>query len=144
MVVALARSRISTGAATLVGTLVGLGVVSLYLGAGLLVAGWSINDFLTHLSTDTIGYFAGMIVLVIAFVGLPIAGFLRFHLITPLGVLVVTLLGWLILAAVQGLLSLQTIFGLALYAAFFAPIALMFYGVLGGGEYLYRARTSNQ
>ena len=143
MVVALARSHTSTGAATIVGTLVGLGVVCLYLGAGLLVAGWSISDFLTHLSVGTVGYFAGMVVLVVAFIGLPVVGFLRFHLITPLGVLVAILLGWLALAAVQGLLSLQAIFGLALYAAFLAPIALILYGVLGGSEYLYRTRTSS-
>lgn len=143
MVVPRERSRTSTGAATLVGTVVGLAVVCLYLGAGLLVAGWSISGFLAHLSVGTVGYFLGMIVLVVAFVGLPIAGFLRFHLITPLVVLVLVLLGWLIAGAIQGLLSLQTIFGIALYAAFLSPIALVLYGVLGGGEYLFRTRTSN-
>lgn len=101
MVVPLERSRTSTGAATLVGIVVGLAVVCLYLGAGLLIAGWSISEFLAHLSVDTVGYFVGMIVLVVAFVGLPIAGFLRFRLITPLGVLVLELLGWLLLAAIQ-------------------------------------------
>lgn len=141
MVVPLEQSRISTGAATLVGAIIGLSVVCLYLGAGLLVAGWSISEFLAHLSAGTLGYFVGMIVLVVAFVGFPIAGFLRFHLFTPLGVLVLVLLGWLTLAAIQGLLSLQTIFGLALYAAFFSPIALVLYGVLGGSEYLFRTKT---
>lgn len=141
MVVPLERSRTSTGAATLVGAVVGLAVVCLYLGAGLLVGGWSINEFLAQLSPGTIGYFLGMIVLVVASVGLPIAGFLRFHLITPLGVLVLVLLGWLTLAAVQGLLSPQTIFGIALYAAFLSPIAIVLYGVLGGSEYVLRTRT---
>jgi Na+-driven multidrug efflux pump len=74
MVAPLEQSRTSTGAATLIGAVVGLAVVCLYLGAGLLVGGWSISDFLTHLSPGTIGYFVGMIVLVVAFVGLPIAG----------------------------------------------------------------------
>lgn len=143
MVAPLEQSRTSTGAATLVGAVVGLAVVCLYLGAGLLVGGWSISEFLTHLSPGTIGYFVGMIVLVVAFVGLPIAGFVRFHLVTPLVVLVLVLLGWLTLAAIQGLLSLQTIFGLALYAAFLSPIALVLYGVLGGGEYLFRTRTGS-
>lgn len=141
MVLPLERSRTSAGAATLVGAVVGIAVVCLYLGAGLLVAGWSISEFLADLSLGTVGYFVGMILLVVAFIGLPIAGFLRFRLITPLGVLVLVLLGWLLLAAIQGLLSLQTIFGLALYAAFLSPIALVLYGVLGGSEYLYRTRT---
>lgn len=141
MVGSMGRSRTSTGTATLVGSVVGLATVCLYLGAGLLVAGWSISEFLAHLSAGTVGYFLGMIVLVVAFVGLPIAGFLRFRLITPLGALVLILLGWLTLAAVQGLLSVQTIFGLALYAAFLSPIALVLYGVLGGGEYLFRTKT---
>lgn len=136
-------SRTSTGVAALTGTIVGLVVVCLYFGVGLLVAGWSISEFLTHLSVSTVGYFIGMIVLVVAFVGLPIAGLLRFHLISPLVVLVLVILGWLTVGAVQGLLSLQTVFGLALYAAFLSPIALVLYGVLGGGEYLFRTRTSN-
>lgn len=136
-------SRISTGVAALAGTAVGLLVVCLYLGVGLLVAGWSISEFLTHLSVSTAGYFTGMIVLVVAFVGFPIAGFLRFHLISPLVVLVLVILGWLTVGAVQGLLSLQTVFGLALYAAYLSPIVLVLYGVLGGGEYLFRTRTSH-
>jgi len=141
MVVPLEQSRTSTTTATLVGVVVGLAVVCLYLGAGLLVGGWNISEFFAHLSLDTIGYFTGMIVFAVAFMGFPIASFLRFRLLTPLGVLVLMLLGWLTLAAIQGLLSLQTIFGLALYTAFLSPIALVLYGVLGGGEYLFRTRT---
>ncbi len=143
MVVPREQGRTSTGTATLVGTVVGLAVVCLYLSAGLLVAGWSFSEFLAHLSVGTVGYFVGMIVLVVAFVGFPIAGFLRFHLITPLVVQVLVLLGWLTVGAIQGLLSLQTIFGLALYAGFLSPIALVLYGVLGGSEYLFRIKTSS-
>jgi hypothetical protein len=144
MIAPLKRSRTSTGAATLVSAVIGFAVVCLYLSAGLLVAGWSISEFFAQISPGTIGYFVGMIVLVVAFIGLPIAGFLRFQLVTPLGVLVLVLLGWLTLATIQGLLSLQTIFGLALYAAFLSPITLVLYGVFGGSEYLIRTKTSGQ
>ncbi|QLG49351.1 hypothetical protein [Natrinema halophilum] len=140
----LPRSHSSSAAAALVGSLVGLAVVCLYFGAGLLLAGWSISEFLTHLSVDTLGYLLGMIVLVITFVGLPIAFFLRFNLITPLVVLVAVVLGWLILGAIQGILSLQTIFGLALYAAYLSPLALILYAIFGGGECLFRTKTSSR
>lgn len=136
----LAPRRTTTGAAATAGTVVGLVVVCLYLVAGVLLAGWSVGDFLEHLSVGTVGYFVGMIGLTVAFVGLPIAGYLRFRLITPLGVLGLALLGWVTLAAVQGLLAVQTIFGLALYAVIFSPVALVLYGVFGGGEYLLRTR----
>ena len=143
MVALLARSHTSTAAAALVGTLFGLAVVCLYFGAGLLVAGWNVSEFLTGLSIDTVGYLLGMIVLVIVFIGLPIATFLRFDLIVPLVVLVLVILGWLILGAVQGILSLQTIFGLALYAAYLSPIALVLYAIFGGSEYWFRTKTSS-
>ena len=144
MVALLARSHSSTAAAALVGTLVGVAVLCLYFGAGLLIAGWSVSEFLAHLSGDTVGYLLGMMVLVIAFVGLPIAIFLRFGLITPLAILILVVLGWLIAGAVQGVLSLQTIFGLALYAAFLSPIALFLYAIFGGSEYLFRAKTNSR
>ncbi|SIR17096.1 hypothetical protein SAMN05421858_1681 [Haladaptatus litoreus] len=144
MIFLLSRSHTSTAAAALVGTLVGLAVVCLYFGAGLLIAGWSVSEFLTHITVDTIGYFLGMIVLVIAFVGLPIAIFLRFDLIAPLVLLVVVILGWLIVGAVQGILSFQTTFGLALYAAYLSPIALILYAIFGGSEYLFRTKKSSQ
>ncbi|MGQ3330151.1 hypothetical protein [Halorubrum sp. FL23] len=144
MVALLARSRSSTPAAALSGILVGLAVVSLYFGAGLLIAGWSVSEFLAHLSIDALGYLLAMIALAIAFVGLPIAIFLRFDLLTPLVVLVVVILGWLTVGAVQGILSLQTIFGLALYAVYLSPIPLVLYAILGGGEYLFRIRTNGR
>ena len=140
----LARSRSSTGAAALVGTLVGLAVVCLYLGAGFLVAGWSVSEFLAHLSVDTVGYLLGMIGLVIAFVGLPIAVFLRFELLAPLVVLVLVILGWLTVGVVQGILSVRTVFGLALYAAYLSPIALVLYAIVGGSEYLFRNETNSR
>lgn len=144
MVALLARSHSSTAVAALVGTLVGLAVVCLYFGTGLLVADWSVSEFLAHLSIDTIGYLLSMIVLVITFIGLPIAIFLRFDLIAPLMVLVVVILGWLIAGSVQGILSLQTIFGLAFYAAYLSPLSLVLYAIFGGSEYLFRTKASSR
>jgi len=144
MVPFLNRSRTSTGAAALVGAAVGLAVVAVYFGGGLLVADWSMSEFRAHLSAGTVGYLIGMSVLVVAIFGLPIAGFLRFNLIAPLVVLVLVVLGWLTLGAVQGVLSLQTVFGLALYATFLSPVYLILYGVLGGSEYFLRTKTDRR
>lgn len=133
MVDLLARSRSSTAAAAIVGTLAGLSVICLYVVAGLLVAGWSVSEFFSHLSFDTIGYLLSMIVLTIGFVGLPIATYLRFDLIAPLVILVLVICAWFTLGAIQGTLSPQTIFGLALYATYYSPVAVVLYAIVGGG-----------
>lgn len=135
------RSRTSTTAAALVGATIGLAVVVFYLSAGLLVADWSVDEFLANLSVDSVGYFVGMMVLVVAVFALPIGGFLRFDLIAPLAVLMLVILGWLTIGTVQGLISHRTSFGLAVYAALISPIYLVLYGVLGGSEYLLRTRA---
>lgn len=144
MIDILRRSNSSFSAAAIVGSLVGVAVISLYIGTGLLVAGWSLSAFLNQLSIETISYLLGMIALSIAFIGLPIATHLRFDLITPIAILVLIILGWLTLGAVQGLLSFQTIFGIALYAAYLSPGAIVLYAIFGGGEYLYRTKTSSR
>jgi hypothetical protein len=138
----LERSRTSTGAAALVGAAIGLAAVAAYLGVGLLVADWSVGEFLAALSANSVAYFLGTIALVVAVVGLPVVAVLRFDLLAPLVILVLVVLGWLAVGAVQGLLSLRTSFGLALYAALLSPLYLALYGVLGGGEYLIRRRAS--
>ena len=116
----------------------------MYLSVGLLVADWSISEFLAHFSVSRAGYVLGMIAMAVAVFGIPVAAFLRFDLTAPLVVLVLVVLGWLTIGAVQGVLSLQTSFGLALYAAFLSPLYLVLYGVLGGGEYLFRRRATSQ
>ena len=135
------RSRTSTSVATLLGVAVGLAVVGVYLASGLLVADWRIDEFLAHLSARDLGFFVGTILLTVAVFGLPIVGYLRYDLTSPLLVLGFVVLGWLVLGGVQGLLNLQTVFGLALYAAMLSPIYLVLYGVFGGGEYLLRTRA---
>lgn len=118
--------------------------VGVYLGAGLLFGSWSITEFFAHFSVSSIGYFLGTIGLVVAVVGFPIAGFLLFDLRTPIVVFVLVILGWVTIAAVQGLISLQTIFGVALTAALLFPLYLVVYGVFAGSEYLYRTRFSGR
>jgi len=44
------RSRTATGPAVLLGTAVGLIVVSMYLVVGSVVTDWSISEFFAHLS----------------------------------------------------------------------------------------------
>jgi hypothetical protein len=82
-----------------------------------------------------------MVALVTTVIGLPVLAYLRFGLTAPLVILSLVLLVWLTIGVVQSVLSLQTSFGLALYAAVFSPVYLVRYGVLGGGEYLLRTRT---
>jgi len=96
------------------------------------------------ISVDTVGYLLGMIALVISFVGLPIAVFLRFDLLASLVILGLVIFGWLVVGVAQGVLSLQTVFGLALYAAYLSPISLVLYAIFGGTEYLYRTKTSSR
>lgn len=138
------RSRTSTGAAALFGTTFGFVAVGVYLGAGVLVADWSIGSFVAHLSVDSLVYFLGTIAMAVGVVGLPIALFVRFDLTAPLVVLVLVVLGWLTIGVVQGVLSLETGFGLALYAGLLSPLYLGLYGVLGGGEYLLRKRVTGR
>ena len=138
------RSRTSTGVAALVGGAIGLVVVGVYVGAGLLVADWSINEFFARFSVSSVGYFLGMIAMAIAVFGVPVTALLRFNLTAPLVVLALLILVWLIIGTVQGVLSLQTIFGLALYATFLSPLYLALYGILGGGEYLFRNKVTSQ
>ncbi|WP_410766373.1 hypothetical protein [Haloferax sp. DFSO60] len=137
----LERSRVSTRTALLVGVATGLAVVGVYTVSGLLIADWSLYEFFAHLSPGVVGYLVGMVALVTAVFGFPVLAYLRFGLTAPLVVLTLVLLLWLTIGVVQGVLSLQTSFGLALYAVMFSPIYLVLYGILGGGEYLLRTKT---
>ena len=137
------RSQSSAVTATIVGILAGLFAISLYVIAGVLVAGWSVSEFLVHLSVDTVGYVLGMIVLTVGFVGLPVAAYVRFDLIAPLVIFVLVVTAWLILGALRGILSAQTIFGLALYATYYSPVAVLLYAIVGAGEYRFRDGYGN-
>lgn len=136
----LERSRTSMRTAAALGSAVGLAAVLGYVLAGLLLAHWSTSEFLANGTVETIWYLVGMTALVVAVVAIPIVVFLRFDLVAPLVVLALVGPVWLTIGTLQGVLSLESSFGLALYAAVFSPVYLVLYGVLGVGEYLLRAR----
>lgn len=144
MVGLLHRSRTSTGAAAVLGATVGVTLVGVYLGAGLLIANWSVNEFVAHLSLSSVGYFLGMIALAVAVLGLPIAALLRYDVTAPFVILILVVLGWVTIGAVQGVLSVRTIFGLVLYSMLLSPLYLVLYVVLGGGEYVFRRQVNSQ
>jgi len=52
-------------------------------------------------------------------------------------VLLVAVIGWFGYAAATGLLTSQTVFGLAIYAMCLAPVYLVLYGVVGVVKYRY-------
>jgi len=138
----LERSRTSTRTAVLVGCALGLGVLASFTVAGLLVADWSLSEFFAYLDLAVAGWLSLMTVLTVGIVAVPVVAALRFDLYSPLAVLGLVVVGWLAVGIGSGILSAQTVFGLALYAAMLAPLYLVLYGVLGGGEYLLRRRTT--
>lgn len=132
------RSRSSTPTAVLVGSSLGLVVLACFVVAGLLVADWSISEFLAYLTLEVAGWLVLMTILTVGIVAIPVVASLRFGLYAPLAVLGLVAIGWLAVGVGSGILSAQTVFGLALYAAMLSPLYLVLYGVLGGGEYLLR------
>ena len=138
------RSRTATGPAVLLGTAVGLIVVSMYLVVGSVVADWSISEFFANLSVSYVEPVVSLSALAVAIIGIPVAAFLRFNLIAPLVVLVLSILGLVTLSAVQGALSLQTLSDLAIFALLLFPNYFVLYGVLGGSEYLLRRKAQSR
>jgi hypothetical protein len=135
-------SRRSTSAAALAGTAAGVGVLAVYLGAGLLFAEWSVGEFLSRPSLGTVaslGFTGGMVV---ASVALPVALYLRYRLLAPLSLLGLATVGWFAYGALSGVLTTETAFGVALYLFFFAPFLAALALVAAGGEYVARQRGS--
>jgi hypothetical protein len=125
----------SLGAASLVGIGVGLGALGLYVVAGFLVANWSLDDFLAHLS---VGVLEALILAgsaAVACFAVPVAAYLRFRVVSPLAVLAVIIVGWVGYGATTGVLTSQTVFGLAVYAVYLVPLYLLLFAVAGGAEY---------
>jgi len=85
-----------------------------------------------------------LIALAVAIIGIPVAAFLRFNLVAPLVVLVLSILGLVTLSAVQGTLTFQTLSDLAIFALFLFPNYFVLYGVLGGIEYLLRRKAQSR
>lgn len=130
----------SAGIALLLGATVGFGALVLYVVGGFAVGGWNLQDFLAHLTVETVGslLLAGGIAM--AVFAIPVAAWLRFHLVSPLVVLIVVVTGWLVYGAAIGILTAQTVFGLAIYALYLVPLYVALYLVTGGVEHVVRRR----
>jgi hypothetical protein len=125
----------STKTASLVGVAVGLGVLALYVAGGLIVAGWDLQEFFAHLSIDIVAFLVLAAAVAVAVVAVPVGALLRFRLVSPLVVLGLVVIGWLGIGFVNGTLSAQTVFGLAAYAFYLAPLYLVLYLVVGWIEF---------
>lgn len=121
--------------ASLAGAAVGLGVLGLYVIGWLVVAGWNVQEFLGHLTIGTIGSLTVAGGTAVSVFAIPVTAFLRWQLVSPMVVLVLAVVGWLGYGAATGILTTQTVFGLAVYAMFLAPIYLGLYLIAGGVEY---------
>lgn len=138
MTALLEQSRRSTPTAALVGIALGIVVLALYVIAGLLVANWSLTEFVSYLSLEVVGWLALATVAAVSVFAIPVASYLRFGLYTPLAVLGIVVVGWLTLGVASGTLSVQSVFGLALYAAMLSPLYFVLYAILGAVEYRLR------
>lgn len=132
---AILEKKQSVEMASLAGVGVGLGVLGLYVIGGLVVAGWNVQEFLGHLTIGTIGSLIVAGGIAISVFAIPVAVLLRWQLVSPMVVLVLAVVGWLGYGAATGILTAQTVFGLAVYAMFLTPLYLGLYLVAGGVEY---------
>lgn len=121
----------------LVGTALGVGFLALYLAAGLLFAQWSLTTFFEHLTVETVLWLLVASLAVTAVVAVPVFLFREYGLITPVVLLTLVLLGW-----VAAGLFIGAVFGLSLYVFGLAPLYLVLYALLGGGEQYLRNRAS--
>lgn len=135
-----ARDGFSTVTASLIGIGIGVGVLVLYLVSGIVVAQWDITDFFTHVTLETIGTFLLLGTLTVTAFAIPTIAYSRFHIVTPIVILAVTLLGWFSYSVATGILMTDAVFGLGLYAIGLAPLYFVCYAVAGGVEY-YARRT---
>lgn len=127
----------SLALATLAGVGVGVGVLGLYVVGGLVVAGWSVDDFLAHLDVEVLGSLLLAGGIAVSCFAVPVAAYLRYRVVSPLVVLLLVVVGWVVYGVATGVLTPQTVFGLAIYALFLAPAYLVLYGAVGVVEYRY-------
>lgn len=121
----------------LVGVGIGIGFLVVYLAAGLLFAQWSIDAFLEYLAVEIVLWLLAASLFVIAVVAIPVFLFRQYRLVSPVSLLALVLLGWLTAGLFTG-----AVFGLSLYVFGLAPLYLVLYGLLGGGELSLRNRAS--
>ncbi|QCC49487.1 hypothetical protein [Halobellus limi] len=112
----------------------------LFVVAGLLFESWSVSDFLSHLTIETIGWLLLSSGMVIATVGIPIALYFHSRLAAPVILLGVIVFGWLTIGIGTGTLQKGALFGLSLYAVGLSPVYIFLYLAFGGGEYYVRTK----
>lgn len=134
MVRSLRRPR-SLAAAILAGVAVGVLVLSLYVVGGLVVVGWGVTEFFARLTPGVVASLSLAAALAVAVVAVPVAAFLHYRVVSPLVVLALVVVGWLVLGWAQGVLTARTVFGLAVYAMYLAPVYLGLYLVFGWVEH---------
>lgn len=125
----------TTGAASAAGVLVGLAAVLGYVLAGLIVVGWGVTEFFARLTPEVLASLTLAAALAVALVAVPVAAFLHYRVVSPLVVLALVVVGWLVLGWAQGVLTARTVFGLAVYATYLAPVYLGLYLVFGWVEH---------
>lgn len=138
----LAKRDTSTTTASLIGIAIGLGVIALYLVAGLVLARWNVTEFSTNLSLESVGTFLLMGVLTVATFAIPVTAYFRLGLRAPVAFLAIVMLGWVGYAAATGLLLSESVFGLGLYVVGLSPVYFVCYAIFGGVEYYARNRTA--
>lgn len=131
------RTR-STETAVRWGVAVGLGALSVYVVAGLVLANWSVADFLARLTAGTLAVLLAVASLAVAVFGAPVAAYLRFGVVSPLVVLASVVSAWLGYGLLAGVLTLQNAFGFAVYAFVFGPFYVLAYVAVGVAEYYVR------
>ena len=124
----------SVGDASLIGIGVGVVVLALYVVGGIVVAKWGVSEFFARLTVEIVGglLFAGA--LAVAVFAIPVAAYLRYRVVSPLVVLLLVIVAWLAQGFATGVLSIQTVFGLALYAMYLSPLYVVLYVVVGWVE----------
>lgn len=124
----------STRDALGIGLGIGATILSLYLVTGYIVGDWSVSDFLTHLTPETVGWLVLASGMAISVFAIPIAAYLRMRVTTPLVILGLILLGWIGVGIGQGIPH-TAVFGLSIYALYLSPVYLLLYLMCGGVEY---------
>lgn len=129
----------STGTAALIGIAIGVGMLALYIVGGIVVAQWGLSEFFDRLTFEIVGLLLLAGAFAVAVLAIPVAAYLRYRVVSPVVVLLLVIVAWLAQGFATGILSIQTVFGLALYAMYLSPLYVVLYLVVGWVEYRVRA-----
>lgn len=123
----------------LTGVVFGVAFLVLYLAAGLLFAQWSVTEFLEYLTVEIVIWLLAASLTVIAVVAVPVFLSRQYRLVSPIALLALVLLGWIVAGLFTG-----AVFGLSLYVFGLTPLYLVLYVMLGAGELSLRNRAGGE